>query len=146
MQAVYMDPLVFDYLDFPNIKERDSTSRPAIRFVLEYKGTKMPYLGLVDSGADKSISFAIMGASLGIKFNESQLTPISGIGAEDEFAYKYGVNLIVDNHHILPVLIHWIQRPFNPNKDIPLIVGRELFAEFNITFKHKDKKLILEKN
>lgn len=140
-----MGPLVFDYLDFPNIKERDPTSRPAIRFVLEHKGAKMPFIGLIDSGADKSISFAIMGVSLGIKFDESQLTPISGIGAEDEWTYKHGINLIVGGHSF-PVLIHWIQRQFNPDKDIPLIIGRELFAEFNITFKHKDRKLILEKN
>lgn len=137
-------PLVFNYEDIPTVRDPRGRVRPGIRLVLEHNRITLPLVGLLDSGSDISFSFAVLGLNLGIKFDPSQLTSLSGIGEKEELAYKFPVNIWLGDYAV-PLLIHWINRPFNSSRDLPLAVGRDFFEHFDVTFRQKAKQIILEK-
>lgn len=136
--------MIFSYENIPNVRDPRGKVRPGIRLVLEHNHVTLPLVGLLDSGSDISFSFAVLGLNLGVNFHPSQLTPLSGIGENEEMAYKFQVNVRLGNYAV-PLLMHWMRRSFNSARDLPLVVGRDFFEHFDVTFRQKARQIVLEK-
>ena len=159
-----MKPLKFSYYKF------QGNLRPIGRFIIEHETVQTPFLCLIDSGADVTVSYKIIGENMGIKFDRSQLEPIFGIGFNEMcqncnenmgkklicpkckkgvdlslFAYRKKVNLIIPEYgDKISLDVLWVVKDFNPNEDLAFMLGRkDFFEKFDITVRENKKMFTL---
>ena len=112
---------------------------------------------LLDSGADYSTSYKVIGEIyFGLKFTPNDRINMQITGVDTcpnrncemhpchSPVYRKEINVNFNGKKItLPVL--WFDRGFNAEEDILLLLGRDFFEHFNVTFKQKDKLIELIK-
>jgi len=146
-------------LDF-NYYEWQGKLLPLVRLTFEHSGIKIPYLCLLDSGAERTVSYTVIGQNLGIDFKDCPVEQVSGIGiaAEechkcgekikmDMLAYKKEINLFIEGYgnNPVPVEVLFLIKKFDPSSDFTFMIGRRTFFErFDITFQESRKKFYLK--
>jgi hypothetical protein len=145
------------YREYPILKQGSGgklgSNKPLID--LEIKNTTRSIPALLDSGADRSISFKDIGEKwFGLEFTNQDkfLQGISGLhtcnknDCEDHpnkaTAYLKPVNFILKEKEINLNII-WLDRPFNAPDDVLLILGRDFFNNFDILFKQREEEIKL---
>ena len=112
----------------------------------EDEGVKIPYLCLIDSGADETVSFASIGLDLRLDFKNCPKGKIGGL-AGDLIVYRKKINVIINGYEEkIPLEVLWIaNKQFDPNTDFTFMIGRKVFFEkFDVTFQESKKKFYLK--
>lgn len=117
----------------------DYELRPMVLIdVLCVTGEKISLASLIDSGADKSISFKAIGKVLGIKFSGKPTDKITGIDRVVK-GWKRPISIEFCNQRF-SIDVVWLNKRFNAEEDILMILGRApLFDKFDIEFKNNSK-------
>ncbi len=127
-----------------NNGKRSQRLRPVIELPFRYaSGESLDISSLIDSGADRSVSFKEVGEGLGIKFVGKPSEPVTGITGE-ESAWQKPVYVTIGNETI-HIDVLWMDRKFDPDSDFMMSLGREkIFDVFDVSFT-RDKKIIFSK-
>ena len=151
-------PLVFEYKEFPINRSGDKgkigSKKPLLKLASkEFPNRKVDCL--VDSGADKSISFKTVGEVwFGITFSKYDKIEnrIYGLHTCPDTscakhphkapAYQKPITFLVGDKDVALNVI-WLDRGFNPNEDLPFILGRDFFDYFDILFKQRKEEFLL---
>lgn len=135
----------FKYKTFNRPAPLGPKHMPSIPVVLESEKKKLNVVAVVDSGADFSILPKGVAEILELDLS-GEREDVVGIGGKSS-AVRTSMNLIVSGPHEryqirLKILVTLDER----DQDFPILLGRDgFFDSFNITFKNKDKELILKK-
>lgn len=130
---------------FPYIDEK-GYKRPKIPIIINYKGSRIETLGLLDSGSDLTIFPKDVAEALGMNLSGNK-TEIKGIGGSIE-SITENVSITVDNRKE-KVTIPSMNVRVSTSKDSPIrdiLIGRMPFFEyFDIEFKENAKRVIMKK-
>ena len=147
-------PLVIDYQEYPINRHGSHGELSSMRPVIDIRHEGMIIKALVDSGADRSVSFKQVGEVLGLDFTHDrsvvsnlyglhrcdregcELNPLCLKTYEKPLSFSVG-----DKQVVLP--ISWIERKFNVETGFMLILGRDFFSYFDILFKQRDEQFAL---
>lgn len=131
-------------ITFPYKEERSrlfgTIHRPIARAELKSKAEWIPTLMYVDSGADITLIPRSLGELLGFKIEaEEKIVNIGGIGgAIPAIVKKASINL---GGEILEARVAWALV-----EDIPPLLGRtDVFDNFEVDFRQKEKKVIFRR-
>lgn len=143
-----MGDYTFSYIPFP-MQKRDGCAqkpRPVILIPFELPEKTITentsrIASLIDSGADKSVSFKEIGESLGIIFSGSPTEPVDGLTGSEK-AWKKPVRMKIGDE-ILLLEVLWLNRQMDTASDYPFILGRDtLFDAFDIEFVQNSKIIL----
>ncbi|HLC46696.1 MAG TPA: hypothetical protein VJI75_03055 [Candidatus Nanoarchaeia archaeon] len=149
-------PIILNYIEYP-ISRQGSKGEPASnKPMLEMPITEKRKIAcLIDSGADRSISFKNIGEVwFGLKFNkEDEIDKkISGFhSCPDEGCEKHPVkapqylkpiSFKMGGKNILLNVI-WIDRGQNLDEDVLFVLGRDFFDYFDVLFKQREEQVWL---
>lgn len=139
----------FDYYDLHD------KLRPLARLTIENEDNefKIPYLCLIDSGADETTSFVSIGKDLQINFEKCPKEIVGGIGSDicpncknkvpnKLIAYRKQINVIIEGYkEKISLDVLWLIKEFDPQTDFAFMMGRKTFFEkFDIIFQENKKK------
>jgi len=95
---------------------------------------------LIDSGSDINFSYVIIGKLfLGLKFPVKPTDKIIGID-RNVSGWTRKINVKICNENIAMDVLFLNKRRFDPEKDTPIVLGREpLFQKFDVEFKGNKK-------
>ena len=140
--------IILHYQEYPVSRKTRSTETTSLRPVIDIGiPGKTKVKAIIDSGADRSISFVEVGTNIfGIDFSKDPLFPhtVSGLHScsknDCEFhpgnlkQYERSIEFYVDKFPVILNII-WINRRMNPERDFPILLGRDFFNFFDILFK-----------
>lgn len=102
------------------------------------KGKSCNFSMLIDSGADRSVVNLSAGKYLGFDFEDTDVkTQISGIGGSLTAVYKKLKIIMFDN--VINIKVCWVL-----SDNVPLLIGRDVFDFFHITFKQDEKVTVFK--
>ena len=156
--------VAFPYQWFPrgdvstgrSVVKDNKTLRPMVTATLINGTASLPFDALVDSGSDKTISFAEIGASLGIDFNDETFrketetktgmlfeSEIFGLGKDPLKVFVTLIDIELLGHK-QTVRMYWIKEKFAAGVDFALILGQDsIFSAFDIHFSKRQHKFFL---
>jgi len=115
---------------------------PTITFWLNVESPtgSMPFFFLFDTGADVT-SFPISAAEkLGIDLDKCPEEPMSGYEGTTISVYRSQVKIIFNNKSFSVPCV------FNPNEEVPILLGRAgILNRFNILLDGRKKEIVFEK-
>lgn len=134
----------------------NKTLRPLLTATLIRGETHLPIDALVDSGSDKTISFAQFGTLMGIDFYNDDFRKdmqtktgmefeqeIFGLGKVPIPAFLTLIELEVNGKRQM-IKMYWIREAFNQDTDFALILGQDsIFFSFDIHFSKRQHKFFL---
>ncbi|MBI2076536.1 MAG: hypothetical protein HYT72_04790 [Candidatus Aenigmarchaeota archaeon] len=142
-----MKEFIFEYILFPLVetesnqlirKKRPIALLPFVLPEMTIEDNTTRIAALIDSGADKSVSFKEIGEGLGLKFFGQATEPISGISGETK-AWKLPIKVKIGDEEFV-IEINWMDKEMDANSDYPFVLGREgIFDKFDIEFKSNSK-------
>ena len=116
---------------------------PMIPVTLRAK-ERLDVLALLDSGADTTAFSKDIAELIGADLSGKRET-IDGIGGQVE-AVEAGIWIIVQKGHEKYHIRTKAKVILEDREDFPIIIGRmDFFESFNITFKEKDRRIVLKK-
>ena len=130
--------------------------RPLLTATLIRGGTNLPIDALVDSGSDKTISFAQFGTLMGIDFYNEDFRKdmqtktgmefeqdIFGLGKVPIPAFLTLIEIEVNGKRQM-IKMYWIREAFKQDTDFALILGQDsVFYLFDIHFSKRQHKFFL---
>lgn len=134
----------------------NKTLRPIITAILIKGETKLPMDALVDSGSDKTVSFAQFGALMGIDFYDEKFRQemesktglafeqdIFGLGKVPIAAFLTLMDIEVNGKR-QTVKMYWIREKFDQNTDFAIILGQDsIFYTFDVHFSKRQDAFFL---
>lgn len=147
----------FPYILYPPFNP-EARYRPMLRVSVSINDqVKQPdWDALVDSGSDKTISYAEFGTRMGIDFKDKDLVNqvdalgwtfdwhVEGIGKEKIPVFITPVDLIINGKLIKDIQMHWIKQSFTGGADFPIMLGQDsVFQAFDIHFSKRQRKFFL---
>ena len=159
-----MPPVRFEYQWFPKgdatskgtLFKDTKTLRPLFTATLINGEARLPIEGLVDSGSDKTLSFAQFGTLMGIDFyNENfrkEMQTKTGLEFDQEIFGLGKVPIpafltlmdIEANGKRQTVRMYWIREVFDQDTDFALILGQDsIFSMFDIHFSTRQLKFFV---
>jgi len=115
-------------------------SKPLIPISIFCPQDPLELNALIDSGSDINFSYSRIGKLfLGIKFPVKPSDKIIGIDRHVK-GWIRTINVQICNEKFPIDVLFLNTRKFDPQKDIPIVLGREpLFEKFDIEFKNNSK-------
>ena len=136
--------LTFRYKSIERPRPLPPAVMPMIPAVLKAR-RKLDVLALLDSGADTTVFSKDIAEIIGAGLS-GEREVVDGIGGQAE-AVETKVTVIVERGHEKYFIRTKAKVILSENReDFPVIIGRlDFFDNFNITFKEKDRKIVLKK-
>ncbi len=147
----------FPYILYPPFNP-EARYRPMLRVsILINNEVKQPdWDALVDSGSDKTISYAEFGKSMGVNFEDKALRQevdrlgwnfdwhIEGIGKGQIPVCITPADIQINGKLIKKVQMHWIKHSFTDGSDFPVMLGQDtVFQAFDIHFSKRQRIFFL---
>lgn len=115
--------------------------RPIIPIEIQYKGRKVRYEVLVDSGADSNIFDEQIGNPLGVKINSGKKGTAAGITGTPQTIYAHKVKIVVGGYEYATEANFMLNMP--PN--VHAVVGQKGFFDlFVVKFDYQKAVLDLK--
>jgi hypothetical protein len=117
---------------------------PVIPVTLKSSRSQLDVLALLDSGADTAAMPRGIAEILKLDLS-GEREPVMGIGGEGE-AVKSRITIIVEHAHERYSIPAEVKVILDAKDEFPVLLGRKDFFEgFNITFKERDKRVVLKR-
>jgi len=121
--------------------------KPLINIKLSNGQNEINTMGLLDSGADMTLIPKTVGDDL--KLNNPSKDELSRILSKDivlgdgrrVIYVERNIDLSIGDKYKTRITVAWLQ---SSSKDAIVLLGRNLFAKFDIVFKEREKRVILE--
>lgn len=114
---------------------------PTIKILLAVESPRghLPFLFLFDTGADVTSLPASAAEKLGIDLDKCPEEPMSGYEGSTILIYRSRINIIFNKK------VFKVPCVFNPNEDVPILLGRAgILDKFNIFLDGKKEQILFE--
>lgn len=140
----------FQYRKFPSspnaaFPSKKQIARPVIPVEVQYKGKKIKYLSLIDSGADFCIFHAEIGEAVGINVKQGNKLEFYRITGEKEEAFFHDIVISIGGHEKKCYCGFTYQ--FSKNKMPYGVLGQKgFFNLFKVSMDYRNGQIELKEN
>lgn len=113
--------------------------RPHLPIALEYKGQRVRFLPLLDSGADFSVFYKSDALRLGLNWNEGKIVLLNNADGSPFEAREFLLQLSIEDT-TFPAIICFID---NTKSHMPLLGRTDIFEKFIICIYEKERYIEL---
>ncbi|MBU0981873.1 retropepsin-like domain-containing protein [Patescibacteria group bacterium] len=114
--------------------------RPHVPVAIEYKGERVRFIPLLDSGADHSVLSRSDAMRIGLDWTKGKTILLSNADDSNFRAKQFSLNVDIEGHKFRAKFC------FADNKiaSMPLLGRKDVFKEFKITIDERSKEVTLK--